>query len=114
MARVLHDALHADELDTSYAEVSHQLFGVRWTEIRFLHQLLLLVSEFKRQVIFRQLLGFKWFLQTSPADGTEGQALLLNLDKTDLAEGVSAVKIAWHKCFSVEVLVARGAFHFNF
>jgi len=114
MARVLNDAFHADKLDTSNAEVSHQLFGVRRTKIRFLHQLLLFVREFKRQVIFGQLLSFKWLLQSSAADGTEGQALLLNLDQADLTEGVTAVEISRHKCFSVKILVARGTFHFNF
>jgi hypothetical protein len=75
---------------------------------------LLLVSKFKRQVIFRQFLGFKWLLQASPANGTEGKALLLDLNQTNLAKGVPTIKIARHKCFAVEVLVAGGTFHFNF
>jgi len=111
---VLNYAFHADKLATSNTEVSHQLFWVLRTKIGFLHQLLLFVCKFKCQVIFGQLFSFEWLLQPSPADGTECQALLLNFDQTNLTKGVTAVEIAGYKCFSIKILIARGAFHFNF
>lgn len=62
VTRVLHNALNADKTDAGDAEVAHELFGVSRTEIRVLHHFLMLVREFQRKVVFRQLLGLEWFL----------------------------------------------------
>jgi hypothetical protein len=80
-------------------------------EVRLLHQFMLLVCIFKGKIVFGKLFCFERFLQGGAADWAECESLLFNFDKANFAEGVSAVKIAGNKSFSIEVLVTRRAFH---
>ena len=111
MAAVVHDALHADEADAGDAEVAHQLFRMNRTKIRILGHLVVLGRILESQVVLRQLLCLKRLLQACLAERAESEALLLNFDETDLAEGVAALQVARHSIIPVEVLVARWALH---
>ena len=106
MARVVDDALHADECAAGDAEVAHQFFRVGRTEIRFLHQFLLFVRKLERQVVLRQLLSLELLLQTCPANGAERESLLFQLDEAHFAERVSTPEITRDPHVAIEVLIA--------
>jgi len=77
---VVDDALDANEADAGDAEMAHQLLRMLRAEIRVFHHLLMLVREFKRQVILGQLLSLEGLLKSRLAERAEGQSLLLNFD----------------------------------
>ena len=111
MTTVVHDALHADEADASYAKVAHQLLWVHLAKIRVFHHLVVLACVFKCQIVLGQLLRFKRLVQSCLAQGAESQALLFYLDQAHFTERVSAVEVARHASLTIEILVARGALH---
>jgi hypothetical protein len=89
-------ALYAYEVFACDAVVSHQLLGMNLTKVTLFQNFLLLHSILEGNEIFRQFLCFEWFLEGCATDRAESHFLFLDLDKTFLAESVTAIQVARH------------------